>query len=79
MHRAHFLRPGTSSPKTNTPGLYDGSAEARAILSQDLEMDTVASGIMRHALDYLKGKDPVNPGMWTREFWGDEYEPETSA
>jgi hypothetical protein len=34
-------------------------------------MDTVASGIMRHALDYIKGKDPVNPGMWTREFWGE--------
>src|SRR5208283_2229838 len=71
-HKTHFLRPGHSSPASNTPGLHDGSAEARAILSQDLETDTVASGILRHALDYLKGKDSVNPGMWTREFFGEE-------
>ena len=64
-------------PKTNTPGLYDGSAEAREILSSALDGEhffVVSSGVLRHALDYLKGKDVQNIGLWTREFFGEDEE-----
>ncbi len=71
-------------PKTNTPLLHDGSAEARAIITSAIETvvadpdclrtDVVlADGILYHALDYLKGKAVPLAGMWTKEFWGDEY------
>jgi len=29
---------------------------------------------VRHALDYLKGKDVNNLGMWTKDFFGEEEE-----
>ena len=80
-----------SLPKlTNTPGLYDGSAEARAIINNASEVidnelegggsDTVvADGILYHVMEYLKGKDMPLMGMWTREFWGDEYTEDLTA
>ena len=49
------------SPKTNTPLLCDGSAEAREIVQNALEntlsVEEKAFGTLRHVLDYLKGKD----------------------
>src|SRR5208282_5220867 len=68
-HKTHFLRPGHSSPASNTPGLYDGSAEARAILGPTFEGDITeeGAGVRRHALDYLKGRNVPLMGMWTGE------------
>lgn len=88
-HQTHFhtnKNASQSLPKlTNTPGLYDGSAEARAIVkaAQEAVGDlkdgntavVIAHGILYHVMDYLKGKDPVNPGMWTSDFMGEEEEP----
>ena len=58
-------------PKNNTEGLNDGSAQARAILGPTFEGDITeeGAGIRRHALDYLKGKDVNNLGMWTTDFF----------
>ena len=39
----------------------------------------LADGILCHTMDYLKGKDVPLIGMWTREFWGDEYTVELDA
>ena len=76
-HKTHFHSPISLSsyqPKTNTPGLYDGSAEARAILGPTFEGDVTeeGAGIRRHALDYLKGKNVNNLSMWTKDFFGIE-------
>src|ERR1019366_2582419 len=79
-HRSHFHLPGKSSPANNSELLNDGSAEARAILSgaigavedasTSVESCSVeAFGVLRHALDYLKGKDVNNLGMWTTDFF----------
>lgn len=59
-HRSHFrdrTNRSSYSPKTNTPGLLDGSAEVRAILGPTFEGDITQEGadIRRHALRYLKG------------------------
>jgi hypothetical protein len=73
-HKTHFRnRFGAHSDVhasgTNTPGLYDGSAEARYILQNTLDTWDVNTadlhtalningvGIVASALDYLKGKD----------------------
>ena len=54
------------TPKTNTVGLYDGSAEAQQILrnaqtavfDQDPTLNGLhAMGALTNALDYVKGKD----------------------
>ncbi len=78
-HKTHF-RDRTSrskyQPSNNTELLYDGSTEARAIISSALDSleefqsdaESCAVGILMRALDYLKGKDPnqysagVGPG-----------------
>ena len=81
-HKSHFHLPGKSSPANNSELLNDGSAEARAILGPTFEGDITeeGAGIRRHALDYLKGKDVNNLGMWTREIMGEpEDVPTTGA
>ena len=64
--KTHFLRPGKSSPPNNSDLLYDGSAEARAILSDAIksviaepasEDGLIAVVVLRNSLDYLKGKN----------------------
>lgn len=65
-------------PKTNTPGLYDGSVEARAIVKNALDVEkgdgdgkvVVADGILLHVMAYLKGRDVPMMGMWTSEAVG---------
>jgi hypothetical protein len=68
-------------PKTNTPGLLDGSAEARQILrdAQVAVFDStpsndgiIAMGILRDALDHVKGKD-LSPSRFkfSAEFFTD--------
>ena len=70
-----------SSPLTNTPGLYDGSAEARAILqgaidawensgSETFGADYIALGSLGNALDYLKGRDMQGRFSYTVSFFG---------
>src|ERR1035437_7551107 len=73
-HKSHFHLPGKSSPANNSELLYDGSAEARAILGPTFEGDVTeeGAGIRRHALDYLKGKNVNNLSMWTKDFFGIE-------
>lgn len=79
-HRTHFAHKGrsTSDTKTNTPGLYDGSAEAWAIVQSALDSleefqsdaENCAVGILMHALDYLKGKDITGLHSYTNEIYG---------
>ena len=62
------------SPKTNTPGLYDGSSEARKIIRSAKEEaidNPIAFGALTHALDYLKGKDILNMGGHTGDFFNE--------
>jgi hypothetical protein len=68
-----------SETKNNTPLFYDGSAEAREILSNAMGMivenpkseDWRALGILGTALDHLKGKDIRDNFSYTREFFTD--------
>ena len=82
-HKTHFASSKNASqslPKTtNTPGLNDGSAQARAILGPTFEGDVTieGAGVRQHALAYLKGKDVPNMGQWTWNLIGDEPEDET--
>jgi hypothetical protein len=75
-HKTHFDHGSrcTSSPLSNTPGLYDGSAEARAILetAYDAVEGSSALGALRHALEHLKGMDVINLGMFTADLMGEE-------
>jgi hypothetical protein len=75
-HKTHFDHGSrcTSSPLSNTPGLYDGSAEARAILetAYDMAEGTSALMVIRHALNYLKGMDIPNIGIFTADLMGEE-------
>ena len=82
-HKSHFHLPGKSSPSNNTELLIDGSAQARAILSiaKDAVEEAATSigscsiealGVLGHALDYLKGKDVNNLGMWTKDFFEED-------
>ena len=69
-HPTHFHNRYSRSsyqPKTNTEVLYDGSPEARALLEPvvDGSITTEGSGVRRHALDYLKGRNVERMGMWT--------------
>ena len=76
-HRTHFSRPGTSSPKNNSTGLYDGSAEARAILVDAMNFADEDPGLsvgyemLESALNYFKGKD-LSPERfsYTADFFG---------
>lgn len=74
-HKTHFAdrQACQSAPRTNTPGLYDGSAEARAILGPTFEGDITQEGadIRRHALRYLKGMDSIETSF-AKDFFGDE-------
>ena len=69
------------APKSNTPLLYDGSAEAQAIVKNAKEKaidNPNAFGALAHALDYLKGRDVRGRFSYTQEFftsvaiWDDE-------
>ena len=78
------------SPKSNTPGLYDGSAEAQQILrnaqtavfDQDPTVDgLMAMAILQNALDYVKGKNMCGVGSCscrhTRLFFEQQQEEPT--
>ena len=66
-----------STPSNKTPVLYDGSAEARAILQNAINIVDEEQGnmgeymILVHALDYLKGKDMQGNFSYTQEFFTD--------
>jgi|SRR5271154_5285275 len=89
QYRSHFRdRFGAQSDVhksgNNTPGLYDGSAEARYIIEgtihnwevnkEDIftKENLLAIEVLFSALDYLKGKD-LNPNRFsfTKEFFTD--------
>jgi hypothetical protein len=89
QHKTHFMTSKNASqslPKlTNTPMLYDGTAEAHKIFTDTLsafepqegldwkeELTVEGSGILHHALDYLKGKDNPLRGMWSKFFFENE-------
>jgi hypothetical protein len=70
------------TPKTNTVGLYDGSAEAQQILRNaqmavfDQEPTTdgwFAMGALRNAVDYLKGKNRDTDYSFTKSFTENEH------
>jgi hypothetical protein len=78
------------TPKTNTPSLYDGSAEAQQILrnaqtavfDQDPTVDgLMAMAILQNALDYVKGKNMCGVGSCscrhTRLFFEQQQEEPT--
>jgi len=74
QHKTHFYdrQYCQAEPMANTPGLYDASAEARAILQDTLDNwyvatedipkpdNTIGVGVLCDALDYLKGRDIGN-------------------
>jgi hypothetical protein len=82
--KTHFHRPGKSSPSNNTELLYNGSVEAREILSNALNLayedhediaHTTAGSlssvcILETALDYLKGRDIQGRFSYTADFFG---------
>jgi hypothetical protein len=81
QHKTHFGRPGKSSPANNSELLYDGSAEARAILASAHEglLETYTGGqeyfaftALENALDYLKGKDVRGRFSGTKELFDSE-------
>ena len=82
-HKTHFHLPGKSSPANNSELLYDGSAEARAILKDALErvhmredMSLEAVGVLTNALDYLKGCFVGGRFSNTKEFFDEPVDPE---
>ncbi len=91
-HKTHFQSDKNMSqslPKTsNTVGLYDGSAEARAIVKNaqeliDFELEgggeeaVIADAILAHVMDYLKGKDISGYTTMAFEYFGPDAEPES--
>lgn len=86
-HKTHFReRTSRSSylPKSNTPGLYDGSAEARAIVNgaqdqiENNEKGVAPSIVLLHVLHYLKGMDS-NEDSWTKRFFEKTDEPTSGS
>jgi hypothetical protein len=85
MHKSHFKsRENRSaySPLSNTPGIYDGSKEARAIVSNAMQeteaTSVIAACILVHILHYLKGMDSVE-ASFTEEFFAEETDEPTSG
>jgi hypothetical protein len=69
-----------SSPANNTGLLYDGSALARQIVSEAQKVvisepaskeGLIALGILKNALDYMKGQFVGQRFSFTREFFSD--------
>lgn len=89
VRKTHFIGQGTSSPKfTNSPGIYDGSAEARQIVVDAMGNlppypEEGSFEILSSVLDCLKGKD-LSPDRfsYTANFFGptpEEWIEQTAA